>query len=173
MTETVELETPRLQLRPMRENDLDALLAIFADPRVMAAFNEPPFGREQMAGWLRRNLDHQAQHGYGLFAVLHKASGTLIGDCGLEIMAIDGAPQAELGYDFRSDFWGQGYATEAATAVRDYAFGQLGLTQLVSLIRVGNRSSRRVAEKIGMQLQGELEQYGRRYWQYRLARPTA
>ena len=168
-----ELETDRLRLRPMREDDLDALLAIFADARVMAAFGEPPFGRAQMAGWLQRNLDHQARHGYSLFAVIRKACGTLIGDCGLEIMAIGGAPQAELGYDFRSDFWGQGYATEAAAAVRDYAFGQLGLAQLVSLIRVGNRASQRVAEKLGMQLQGELAQHGRRYWQYGLARPAA
>src|SRR5437868_10119736 len=146
------LETLRLRLRLMSADILKALLAIFADPRVMAAFDEPPFDHPRMARWLQRNLDHQAQYGYGLFAVIHKPSGVLIGDCGLEVMTIDDRPIAELGYDFRSDYWNQGYATEAANAVRDYAFSQLQLPQLISLIRAGNQASRRVAEKIGMQL---------------------
>ncbi len=166
------LETPRLRLRPMQPDDLDALLAIFGDPRVMAAFAEPPFGRTQMARWLQRNLAHQAAHGYGLLAVLLRSGGALIGDCGLEIMEVAGAPAAELGYDFRADYWHQGYATEAAIAVRDYAFGHLGLARLVSLIRVGNEASRRVAERVGMHLAEEIERYGRPYWVYALDRPA-
>lgn len=119
--ETV-IETERLRLRPMREDDLDALLGIFADPRVMAAFASEPFDRGQMQGWLDRNLRHQEQYGFGLFAVIDKADGTLIGDCGLEVVDIDGRREAELGYDFRSAYWGRGLATEAAVAVRDHAF---------------------------------------------------
>lgn len=160
------LETKRLLLRPMTESDLDALLLIFTDPKVMAAFNHPPFTREQMRHWLQRNLDHQEEYGYGLFSVLLKESGELIGDCGLEQMDDQGA--AELGYDFRSDFWNQGYATEAACAVRDYAFGVLKLPRLISLIRVGNLSSKRVAEKVGMSLSEEFTRYGIQYWKYAL-----
>ena len=78
-----------------------------------------------MQGWLQCNLDHQSQYGYGLFSVILKASGKLISDCGLEVMEVDGAQVAELGYDFRSDNWHQGLATEAATVVRDFAFGVL------------------------------------------------
>ena len=167
------LATPRLRLRPMQPGDLDALLAIFGDPRVMAAFDEPPFDRAQMARWLQRNLDHQAAHGYGLFAVLLRPDGLLIGDCGLEIMEIAGTPTAELGYDFRADYWHQGYATEAAIAVRDYAFADLGLARLVSLIRVGNEASRHVAERVGMHLAQEIARYGRPYWVYALDRPAA
>jgi RimJ/RimL family protein N-acetyltransferase len=150
----------------MQLDDLDALLHIFGDPLVMAAFGEAPFDRAQTERWLRRNLDHQETHGYGLFAVVHNASGLLIGDCGLELVELPEGHAAELGYDFRSDFWKQGFATEAAAAVRDYAFATLRLLRLVSLIRVGNMPSRRVAEKIGMRLEAEIDRYGRRYWLY-------
>jgi RimJ/RimL family protein N-acetyltransferase len=159
-------ETKRLILRPMLETDIDELLLIFTDPIVMAAFDHPLFTREQMQRWLQRNLDHQSQFGYGLFSIILKETGELIGDCGLEQMEDQGA--AELGYDFRSDFWNRGYATEAACAVRDYAFDVLKLPQLISLIRLGNLPSRRVAEKVGMTLTEEFTRYGIRYWKYSL-----
>ena len=161
-----QLETKRLILRPMLETDLDALLLIFTDPKVMAVFDHPLFTREQMQHWLHRNLDHQTRFGYGLLSVTLKETGELIGNCGLEEMENQGA--AELGYDFRSDFWNHGYATEAACAVRDYAFGILGLPQLISLIRVGNLASRRVAEKVGMTLAEVFTRYGILYWKYSL-----
>ena len=150
----------------MLGTDFDALLLIFTDARVMAAFNHPPFTREQMQRWLQRNLDHQNEYGYGLFSIILKETGELIGDCGLEQMEDQGA--AELGYDFRSDFWNQGYATEAACAVRDYAFDVVKLPRLISLIRVGNLSSKRVAEKVGMALADEFIRHGIPYWKYSL-----
>ncbi len=150
----------------MLESDLESLLLIFTDPKVMAAFDHPPFTHEQMSRWLKRNLDHQDEYGYGLFSVIFKETGELIGDCGLEQMEDMGG--AELGYDFRSDFWNQGYATEAATAVRDYTFNVLNLPQLISLIRVGNLASKRVAEKVGMTLTEEFTRYDIRYWKYSL-----
>ena len=161
-----QLQTEHLFLRPMLETDLDSLLLIFTDLKVMAAFDHPPFTREQMQRWLQGNLDHQNEFGYGLFSVILKDSGELIGDCGLEQMEDMGA--AELGYDFRSDFWNRGYATEAAVAVRDYAFKVLHLPQLISLIRVGNLASKRVAEKVGMTLAEEFTRYGIQYWKYSL-----
>ncbi|HSL29035.1 MAG TPA: GNAT family N-acetyltransferase [Anaerolineales bacterium] len=167
------LETERLILRPMQASDFDALHLIFADAKVMAAFDHDPFTHEQMERWLQRNLDHQEQFGYGLFSVLHKDTGELIGDCGLEQMEVDEMQIAELGYDFRSDVWNRGYATEAAAAVRDYAFDVLHLPQLISLIRAGNLASRRVAEKIGMTLAEEFTRYGIRYWRYSLQNTDA
>ena len=162
------LETARLWLRPMQATDFDDLLLIFADPWVMAAFDSAPFDHQQMADWLQHNLKHQAEHGYGLFSVILKANGLLIGDCGLELIEVDGTQVAELGYDFRSAYWNQGFATEAATAVRDYAFDGLGLPQVISLIRLENRASQRVAEKIGLKRISELTRYGNRYWKYGL-----
>ncbi len=163
------IETDRLLLRPMRADDIDALLAIFSDPKVMASFGGLLFDRDDMERWLRRNLAHQERVGYGLFSVLRKPDGLLIGDCGLELLD-DDPGVAELGYDLRSDHWGRGLATEAAAAVRDYAFRSLGLPRLVSLIRRGNEASRRVAEKIGMRHADDLVRDGRRYWRYALDR---
>ena len=162
----LRLDTPRLRLRSMRAADVDPLLAIFADPKVMASFGVDPFHREQMEQWVQRNLQHQDAHGYGLFTVIHRADGIVIGDCGLEQMNEHGEPVAELGYDFRSNYWNQGFATEAAIAVRDYAFDVLKLPQLISLIRVGNLASRRVAEKVGMHLVAEINRYNQPYWKY-------
>lgn len=163
------IETARLLLRPMRAEDTGDLLTIFADPAVMASFGGILFDHAHMERWVRRNLDHQARHGYGLFSVILKTNGLLIGDCGLEQMEVGGAA-LELGYDFRSDHWNRGFATEAATAVRDYAFRILAIPQLISLIRQGNEPSRRVAEKIGMTLSEAIMRNGQDYWLYAIVR---
>lgn len=160
------IETKRLLLRPMLKTDIDALYLIFTDPKVMASFGGDLFSREQMERWLQRNLEHQNEFGYGLFSVILKETETLIGDCGLEQMEVAGSQAAELGYDFRSDYWNQGYATEAACAVREYAFDVLHLPQLISLIRVGNLASKRVAEKVGMTLDEQIKRSGIHYWKY-------
>ena len=162
------LETARLMLRPMRAEDAAHLLQVFSDPKVMASFGQPPFDPPTMDEWVRRNLDHQERHGYGLFVVVLRENGHLIGDCGLECMHVDGTVETELGYDLRSDYWNRGLATEAATAVRDYAFGPLALPRLISLIRSTNLASRRVAEKIGMRLERTLIRGGHDYWMYSL-----
>jgi len=153
----------------MQASDVDDLLHIFGDPKVMAVFGTAPFNREQMERWIKRNLEHQSRHGYGLFSVILKSEGLLIGDCGLEHMVVDGIQITELGYDFRSDHWNQGFATEAAGAVRDYAFQVLRLPRLTSLVRIGNMASRRVAEKAGMQSAAEITRHGARYWQFAMA----
>jgi ribosomal-protein-alanine N-acetyltransferase len=165
------LETERLLLRPMNADDLDDLLGIFGDPAVMAAFRAEPLDREHVRAWLERNLEHQRAHGYGLFAVSSKDDARVIGDCGLELMQIEGERVAELGYDFRSDCWNRGYATEAACAVRDYAFGSLALPRLVSLIQPGNPASERVARKTGLRKVGRLERSGRTYLRYEISAP--
>ena len=161
------IETARLLLRPMRLEDVDALLAVFGDPRVIASVGGVLFDRGDMERWVRRNLDHQERYGYGLFSIVLKADGVLVGDCGLEHLAEE-VREAELGYDLRSDYWNRGLATEAAAAVRDHAFRALALPRLISLIRQGNGASRRVAEKIGMRLAENVVRDGRDYWLYAL-----
>lgn len=160
------IETPRLLLRPIRPGDVDALLAVFGDPRVMAGFSAPPFDRSAMKSWVEERLQHQQRHGHGLFSIVHRQDGCVIGDCGIEYKIALGMEQPELGYDLRSDYWNRGLATEAAQAMRDYGFGALKLTSLISMIRVGNASSRRVAEKIGMHKENETTVHGVDYWIY-------
>lgn len=153
----------------MRAEDVEDLLHIFTDPKVMASFGGILLQRAEMEQWVQRNLQHQEQYGYGLFSVLLKRDGRLIGDCGLERMEVGASFETELGYDFRSDYWKQGLATEAAVAVRDYAFHTLRLPRLISLIHIGNLASRRVAEKVGMRLAEVVTRHGQQYWLYCVA----
>ncbi len=166
-------ETKRLILRKMTMEDLDDLLRIFSDPKVMRSFGGILFDRERMKQWLLRNLDHQTRYGYGLFSVILKANGELVGDCGLEHIEVEGSPEVEIGYDFLSAYWGQGLATEAAGAVRDYAFDQLGLHRVISLIRPENLASIRVAEKIGMVKEKECVRGSQLYHVYSLSGGSA
>jgi RimJ/RimL family protein N-acetyltransferase len=167
------IETDRLLLRRMTAEDTEELLRIFSDPRVMASFGGELFDRARMEAWVHRNLEHQKRHGYGLFSVILKAEERLIGDCGLEHMEVDRWPEVELGFDFHSDYWGQGFATEAAMAVRDFALTQLALPRLVSLIRPGNAASIRVAEKIGMLREREIVRGDQIYLVYALSNEAA
>ena len=73
------IETARLTLRLMTAEDVDGMLEIFGDPRVVASFGVPPFDRARMEKWVARNLAHQDRHGYGSFAVVHRADGLLVG----------------------------------------------------------------------------------------------
>ncbi len=145
------IETKRLILRNLTPADLEPLLAVFADPQTMQ-FYPQPFDRQMARAWIERNIQRYAQHGFGLWALVLKANGQLIGDCGLVIQDVDGMAAVEIGYHIRRDLWGQGFATEAAQTCWDYGFNYLEVDQLVSLIHPANLASRRVAEKIGMTL---------------------
>jgi len=163
------LETKYLILREMTIGDTDDLLVIFSDPEVMKSFDDFIFDHRLMEQWVKRNLEHIEKHGYGLFSIIHKAEDVLIGDCGLEHMEIDGCPEVEIGYDLRSDYWNRGYATQAASAVRDFAFEQLHLPRVISLIRPENVASQRVAEKIGMTAGKVIDRGGHNYCIYGLS----
>jgi len=149
------IETDRLTLRLMNEEDIENMLRIFTDRNVMKSFgleSDLISSREQMKKWVDRNLDHQKKYGYGLFSVILKSTQELIGDCGLEHTEFEEKPCVEIGYDFLSKYWNQGYATEAAKAVKDYAVGRRNIDpkHLCSFIRKTNKASQRVSEKIGM-----------------------
>lgn len=89
-------------------------------------------------------MNHQHKYGYGLFFIIHQKDGVVIDDCGLEHFEVTGTLELGLGYDLRSDYWGQGFATEAALAVRDFAFKELALSWLICFIRLTNIASCRV-----------------------------
>ena len=152
----------------MNENDIDDMLKIFADKNVMKSFGLQSFSREQMKKWVGRNLDHQNKYEYGLFSVILKSNQELIGDCGLEHTEFEEKPCVEIGYDFLSSYWNQGYATEAAKAVKDYAIGKLNIDSktICSFIRKNNKASQRVSEKIGMRKVKEYRAYDIDYYLY-------
>ena len=150
------IETERLILRPMTAADFDSIFRLFSDPKVMAAFDQRPLTIKQTQKWFDDNLLHQKKHGYSLFAAVLKQDHAIIGNCGLTHYEIEEKHELEIGYDLHSDYWGQGIATEAATAVRDYAFYSLKKPRLIGLARQTNLASQRVLEKIGMHREKEL-----------------
>lgn len=133
----------------MTAADLDRMSALLGDPVVMT-FYPAPKSREEAAQWISWNEANYAEHGYGLW-IVETHDGEFLGDCGLTWQEVDGRLELEVGYHMRSDVQGRGYATEAAAACRDLARDELHVQQLVAIIHPDNASSRRVAEKIGMQ----------------------
>ncbi len=143
------LETPRLRLRTLVPEDVDALARVLSDPETMRYY-PAPLDHYGVAEWIARNCRRYEKDGHGLWAMVLKSTGELIGDCGLTVQAVDGRDEVEIGYHTRRDYWGQGLATEAARACREYGFKTLSVDRLISLIRPENLPSRRVAEKNGM-----------------------
>jgi len=145
----VIMTTERLLLRELVRGDLDGLAAILGDPIAMR-FYLHPFSRAETRDWILRNQTRYAEDGFGLWAVVLKETGEITGDCGLTIQTVEGVPELEVGYHVKRSRWGQGLATEAAMACRDYAFTRLERDRLISISTRGNAASQGVAVKLGM-----------------------
>ena len=165
----VVVETERLILRHLTADDVEAVFAVIGDPETMKHYPQP-FHHEDAQRWIDRNLERYRSNGYGLFAVVLKSTGEVIGDCGLVRQEVEGESMLEAGYHFRRDHWGQGYATEAARACMAYAFRQLDAERVVSLIAPENVPSRRVAERNGMRAERQVVFHGRPHLMYRMTR---
>ena len=165
----VVIETSRMTLRQMSMGDVDHLLGIFADPGAMRYYPGTKDAAEARS-WIRWTLDSYQAHGFGLWIASLKSTHEFAGQCGLTVQEVEGRQEVEIGYLFLRALWGQGLATEAARACRDYGFAQLGFTRLVSLIDVRNAASRRVAEKVGMTLEKEITKWGKAVCLYAIAR---
>ena len=154
------LETARLRLRRVAERDVDVLTAMFGDPCYMRFMGDSKLA-DRAAAWraIAGALGHWAIRGYGFFAVEEKATGRFIGWSGL--LNPEGWPGIEIAWGIAPDRWGQGFATEAATAVRHYAADTLHLTRLISLIHPENVASIRVAKKIGERFLRTIEFQGK------------
>ena len=143
------IETSRLLLREMTAADRPDLCMILQDKEVMYAYNGP-FSDEEVNGWLERQTGRYREWGYGLWAVVLKQTGEMIGQCGVTRQLWNGEEMLEVGYLFRHSHWHQGYATEAARACMEYAFNILGASEACSIIRDNNIPSQQVALRNGM-----------------------
>lgn len=132
----------------MTPADLDAMAGLLADPDVMRYYPAPK-SREQAAAWIAWNQRNYAEHGYGLW-IIETHAGEFVGDCGLTWQDVDGLSKLEVGYHVTPAWQGQGVATEAAAACRDFVIEHLEARELIAIIHPDNRASQRVAEKIGM-----------------------
>lgn len=188
---TDRLDSARLVLRRIEPNDLLFFTRLHALPEVARGLY--PEGRprtpEEVGAWLQRTLASYDEFALGHLAVQRRADGALIGRCGLTELVVETAKpehglrkgwfgresapaglaltfERELGYTFDPAFWGQGFATEAARCVRDYAGDELKLSHAVSAILPHNARSRRVAERSGAQAAGQMDIGGRTFDRY-------
>lgn len=155
------LKTERLLLRQFQPLDAEAMYDIFCDKEVMRFSNGV-----QTKGWVDNWVNIKVVHyyqtwGYSPYAVVENRTQEVIGYCGLLFFPdIDGQPETEIGYRLSKQAWGQGYATEAARAIRDYALHTLNVKRLVALIDPANIGSIHVAEKIDMHYEKDIMREG-------------
>jgi ribosomal-protein-alanine N-acetyltransferase len=149
------LETPRLILRPFREDDVDLLAPLMADADFMR-FSLGPYNREQTAAFVENLIGWQRAGMPSLFALFTRTENAFLGYCGFYHHPAENIADVEIGYRLHPGYWNRGLATEAARAVRDHGFGDLNLLRLISLVPPENIPSRRVAEKNGMSIEKEI-----------------
>jgi ribosomal-protein-alanine N-acetyltransferase len=145
----IVLETPRLALREMTPGDLDFVAEMLAHPEVTRYYSKR-YSRADAEQWLQRQIRRYVSHGYGLWLVEEKATGSPVGQVGLVPQIVGGVEEPEIGYLIHHPYWRRGLATESALAVRDYTFGVLGRDHVIALIRPENVPSQGVARKLGM-----------------------
>ena len=160
MTQTLQLEAPRLILRPWQQTDRAAFAAMNADPVVMHFF-AAPLTREQSDEAIDRYLAALNTQGFSFFAAILRDTGAFIGAIGLQTMrdVVPNLPQpaVEIGWRLTQASQGKGLATEGARTIVDFAFHQLGLSEVVAITAIPNQPSRHVMEKLGMTHRPELD----------------
>lgn len=154
------LETERLRLREMTDSDFPALCKILQDEETMYAY-EGAFTDEEVKTWLDRQKARYEKDGFGLWAVCLKETGEMIGQCGITMQNINGTMGPEIGYLFNRTFWHHGYAAEAAIGCREYAFKELKLPEICSIIRDTNIASQNVAKRNGMTVKDQFVKHYR------------
>lgn len=160
------IATSRLILRYFTLEDTDALATILSDREVMQYSIGGVKTRSQTQEFINWVISHYQKHGFGLYAVTERETGRLIGYCGLLVWYFEEVIEIEIGYRLGTKYWGKGLATEAAMAVRNYAWDRLKINRLICLIQPENKRSLRVAQKLGMEFEKSLMLYGLRVGVY-------
>ena len=142
------IETEHLFLREMKENDFDALYEVLAVSDIMRHYPYT-FDESRVRNWIQRNIERYRIFGFGLWAVCLKETGEMIGDCGLTMQLIDGEIKPEIGYHIRADKQRNGYAKEAAIAVRDWTFNNTPFQIVYSYMKYTNEPSEKTAISYG------------------------
>lgn len=145
------IRSSRLLLRQWRDDDLEPLVTMSQDPRVMEYF-PAMHSREECVAMLDRIREHHARHDFGYWVVEIPEIAPFAGFLGLAVPRFDAhfTPCVEVGWRLRPEFWGHGYATEGARAAMDFGFTTAGLPEIVSFTSIMNLRSQRVMQKLGM-----------------------
>ena len=144
------LTTLRTQLRPPAPADAALLAPILGDPITMA-FWPQPLDAAAVAAWVQRSTAAYAQHGLGRWLIIERATGAVIGDCGILPSTLDGAPVWDFGYIIHHPFWRQGYAGECARAYLAYAQALSAVDRVSANMPDDHVASWRAAEALGFQ----------------------
>jgi len=156
-----ELLTDRLLLRPFTADDFEQHAAICAEPEVMRYIRAgKPLSRSDSWWQMARYMGHWQLRGFGLWAVVERATGRLVGHLGF--LEPEGGHGFELGWALAREAWGKGYAEEGVRAALRHGFADLGKGRVVCIIHPENVRSIRLAERLGAALEGELEESGTR-----------
>lgn len=150
-----ELTTRRLRLRAWSGDFEAEMTAISLDPEVRHFVHRPGY-EERLPEFSAGAARHWREHGYGLYEVLEGESFRGFAGTAHPTFVPELVERLELGWRLARDAWGRGLATEAALAVREAAFDRLAIDELISVIWVDNARSERVAEKLGMSVEGEV-----------------
>jgi RimJ/RimL family protein N-acetyltransferase len=151
LAEVPTIESPRLILRDWRDEDVEAFVAMNADPRVTEFFAKE-YTREHSLAAARQIREQLAEHGYGWWAVDIRDGASFAGLVALQEVpfAAPFTPAYEIGWRFAFDHWGRGYATEGARAALRFAFETLRWSEVIAFTAERNLRSRRVMERLGM-----------------------
>jgi len=155
-TNIMIITTSRLILRPVTLDDFDATHKILSDTEVMRFSLNGPYSEQKTIEFINNCIQQMEKKLPSLLAVINRKTGLLIGYCGFYKQKINGVEELELGYRLAKEHWGKGLATEAALAVQQHAFNEMGLTRLISIIEKENIGSIRVAQKNGFKLEKEM-----------------
>jgi RimJ/RimL family protein N-acetyltransferase len=158
-----EITTARLHLRRFTVDDLDAhYVMVGSDPQV--TWTSQVQSRQQAQAALEGRIRHWEEHGFGMWAIIERATQQLIGHGGLQML--EQSSEVELGYYLGRVAWGRGLATELGRAVVQYGFTQLHLPKIVAVVRPENHSSQRVLSKLGFEYLRNAHYYGFdvQYW---------
>ena len=172
------LTTPRLRLEPFTDDHLDGLNAMNSDPEVMRYLGGEPETREQTQAVIERVKARWIDTGYSWWAIVERDSGEVVGAGALQNLRRGMTPlpdrdcPLEIGWRLRRDRWGRGYASEAAIAIVDHAFGTLHPDELLAVCDPANTASSDVMKRLGMQDQGLQRWYGRELATYRIDAAT-
>jgi ribosomal-protein-alanine N-acetyltransferase len=161
------IETERLFLRPLDENDAEDVFAMRSDPEVMRFIREPQ-NRAETESWIRLVSSRWEKENLGFCGVFEKKTGNFLGWCGVWQLAETG--EFEIGYAIARRFWNRGFAAEAAEALLRYAFENIKTDKITAVAQPENLASRRVMEKIGMKFARTGSFYNREMTQYAIAK---
>lgn len=153
--ENMTIETERLVLREMNYEDYDAVYNFLADSDIMQHYPYT-FDEKRVKNWITRNIERYRTFGFGLWAVVLKESGEVIGDCGLTMQMINGVIRPEIGYHIAKAHQRKGYAKEAARACIDWTFDNTPFGEVYSYMKKANTASSATAKSNGMTLAEEF-----------------